>query len=484
MTCTGVENFFQGCDLMAAGETSLYERLRGAESPREIDDWESRNGYYVKACRVSADDVPGLIDFVRKWTDPDWPWDTVGAPDDDCASDDDDGRDEIELLPVTAWRALADLKAEAAVQPLVDMLCGLGDEFDDWAAEELPHVFGKIGESAIQPLTNVATSDRHPEFIRTIAARGLRCVADYHANTRERIVHCLSELMARADEEHLDFNSTLLVELVELGAVSAAESIERAFAGDLLDVGMMGTWEEVRQRLGVKGLGLEMPVNPYNSLGSIRARMGVGIFSDRPVFIFSEIDEGAAKAYYKRGAEAFSQSDEAQQVRNRHGDLSWASALLQFGVNYRGETVDEMTLLSVQEFVLEHVPRKFSVEADAAAAIVDELTMFWRFLERVYELPEAPAIVEWLSEGRRVARLKAALSDDSNFGMAKSLFMQGKKSGFDMTTEEGIAAFVAAYNGSLSSPSAEASRNQRVGRNDPCPCGSGKKFKKCCGSRS
>jgi uncharacterized protein len=26
-------------------------------------------------------------------------------------------------------------------------------------------------------------------------------------------------------------------------------------------------------------------------------------------------------------------------------------------------------------------------------------------------------------------------------------------------------------------------RNRRVGRNEPCPCGSGKKFKKCCGSR-
>ena len=23
--------------------------------------------------------------------------------------------------------------------------------------------------------------------------------------------------------------------------------------------------------------------------------------------------------------------------------------------------------------------------------------------------------------------------------------------------------------------------HRRVGRNDPCPCGSGKKFKKCCG---
>ena len=24
--------------------------------------------------------------------------------------------------------------------------------------------------------------------------------------------------------------------------------------------------------------------------------------------------------------------------------------------------------------------------------------------------------------------------------------------------------------------------SQKVGRNDPCPCGSGKKYKKCCGS--
>jgi SEC-C motif-containing protein len=25
-------------------------------------------------------------------------------------------------------------------------------------------------------------------------------------------------------------------------------------------------------------------------------------------------------------------------------------------------------------------------------------------------------------------------------------------------------------------------RVEKVGRNDPCPCGSGKKFKKCCGA--
>ncbi|MCP4508291.1 MAG: SEC-C domain-containing protein, partial [Fuerstiella sp.] len=26
-----------------------------------------------------------------------------------------------------------------------------------------------------------------------------------------------------------------------------------------------------------------------------------------------------------------------------------------------------------------------------------------------------------------------------------------------------------------------AQRSPKVGRNDPCPCGSGKKYKKCCG---
>ncbi|MBN9659570.1 MAG: SEC-C domain-containing protein [Acidobacteria bacterium] len=28
----------------------------------------------------------------------------------------------------------------------------------------------------------------------------------------------------------------------------------------------------------------------------------------------------------------------------------------------------------------------------------------------------------------------------------------------------------------------ETVRSQKIGRNDPCPCGSGKKYKKCCGA--
>jgi preprotein translocase subunit SecA len=33
-----------------------------------------------------------------------------------------------------------------------------------------------------------------------------------------------------------------------------------------------------------------------------------------------------------------------------------------------------------------------------------------------------------------------------------------------------------------SGPKSQVKNNQKVGRNDPCPCGSGKKYKKCHGA--
>ena len=300
--------------------------------------------------------------------------------------------------------------------------------------------------------------------------------------------------MASAADDHLDFNTTLLTELVELGAVEAAEPIERAFAANLLDVGMMGDWEKVRRKLGVEGLALKMPENPHNSFERLRIRMGMGIFSNRPIFRFGDIDHDAEQAYYERAYQTFSKSSEAQQFIEQHGDLAWSQMLLQFGINHLGESVDEMTLSSVQEFVLDHVPRKVSTEATAAGAILGELARFWEYLNRVYKLPAAQSIVEWLKTDGLVARLKADLSNPANFGMAKSFFMQGKDAGYDMTSQAGLAEFMTAYNRSLAAtrsgarerslPSNQASAlpvvgKRRVGRNDPCPCGSGKKYKKC-----
>ncbi len=462
---------------MSYHDASLVQRLCEVKSPLDLDDWKGRDSYYVAACRISADDVPRLLHLARRWLDSDWPRDVDGL---------DIDSDQAQLLPVTAWRTLADLKADTAVEPLVDMLRELDDEHDNRVAEELPYVFGKIGESAVEALTQLAKDTRVADFIRSIAVRGLRQVADYHADTRDRIVTCLTEMMASAQDGEVDFNTTLLVELVELRAVEAAEPIERAFAGNVLDVGMIGDWEDVRRKLGVEGLGLTMPENPHNSVERLRIRLGIGVFSNRPIFTtYGEIDQDAERAYYERAHDTFSRSPEAQRVIERFGDLGWSRMLLEFGLDYLGKIVDEMTIASVREFVLRHVPHQVSTEQDAAESIVCELAMFWEYLDRVYELPEAKSIVDWLKTRGLVAQLEAELADTSNYGMAKSLFMLGKNAGYDMTSEAGLAEFMTAYTRSELSkesppPASTAAQGHRVGRNDPCPCGSGKKFKKCC----
>ncbi len=472
---------------MSSQTTSLAKRLSTATSPYELRDWEKQDGYYIATCRVSQDDVPGLIEIARKWSDLDWAGDDLGL---------DADLDDVELLPVTAWRTLADLKSSESVEPLIHMLCELDDEEDDWASTELPHVFGKIGQPAIAALVRLTGMADQQEFVRTIAVEALHRVAEYYPKTRDEVVVCLSELMTNAGESDIDFNSVVLVGLVELRAVEAAEAIERAFAGNRLDVGMMGDWEVVRTKLGVEGLGLEMPKHPHNSVEQFRIRMGIGIFSEVPIFDDGESNPEAEQAYYERAWDVFSESLEAKQFVDRFGDLGWFHSFLEFGIGYRGEIVDEMTLASVKDFIFDYVPRKVSTEPDQAASIVLELTKFWEYVDRVFELPAAQSIVEWLKTDGLAARLEAELSDPANFGMAKSLFMTGKAAGYDMTSEDGLAEFMAAYNQSLqqrprtshSSPPDKApppgtivSNKPRVGRNEPCPCGSGKKFKKCCG---
>jgi preprotein translocase subunit SecA len=59
---------------------------------------------------------------------------------------------------------------------------------------------------------------------------------------------------------------------------------------------------------------------------------------------------------------------------------------------------------------------------------------------------------------------------------------------FRLRSEEDVkreqAAKITATNGASdgSEKKQPVKKGQKVGRNDPCPCGSGKKYKKCCGA--
>src|SRR5262249_18285463 len=67
---------------------------------------------------------------------------------------------------------------------------------------------------------------------------------------------------------------------------------------------------------------------------------------------------------------------------------------------------------------------------------------------------------------KRIDALAHGLTEEEEAAVAEALELRSALSGHAKEREAAVPAAVSA----------------KVGRNDPCPCGSGKKYKKCCGS--
>ena len=161
-----------------------------------------------------------------------------------------------------------------------------------------------------------------------------------------------------------------------------------------------------------------------------------------------EIDERRVEKYIDGLMREFVASAEAQTVFDEYGDSGWPALMMEYGIDYIGVTPAEMSLDDFNEVVFELFPRKVSTEPDSAASIVAELRAFWKFLHRQYGLANAPKIIASLTDAA-AKRLERELANPAHYGMAKSMFMLGEQAGFDMTTQEGLDAFMAFFNSGL-----------------------------------
>jgi hypothetical protein len=150
-----------------------------------------------------------------------------------------------------------------------------------------------------------------------------------------------------------------------------------------------------------------------------------------------EIDAEARGPLEAELVRRFAASPEASSLPQVH----WCRCLMDLGANYLGATVATLDASQVREIVYEVIPRKVSIQARAAGEIISELRAFYSFLGREFALKQANECLRVLG-GDAVTRLHAALSDTSQFGMAKSMFMAGHDAGFDMTSKDGIEAWM------------------------------------------
>lgn len=163
------------------------------------------------------------------------------------------GSESLEVwAPVHAWRALGQLRAEAAAEPLTGLLHRIDDNQDDHVGEELPDVYGMIGPAAIPALAAYLADALHPLYARIAAAHSFAEIGTNHPDSRAHCVAALTAQLEQFAENGPTLNAFLVSYLIDLRAVESAPVMERAFASGQVELPVAGDWEDVQIEMGLR----------------------------------------------------------------------------------------------------------------------------------------------------------------------------------------------------------------------------------------
>ena len=186
-------------------------------------------------------------------------------------------------------------------------------------------------------------------------------------------------------------------------------------------------------------------------------------------------------------------------VKDLPGDL-WEQVpfildrLLDYAGKYEGAAPNELNEQVLRRVLLDVFPRRIAGEQDffAKVAPVVEAFLEWMGSEGILENASALAqsVRGWAEE------IVAAGMDPEKWGPDKTTVMEAEQASVYVRDAEAEREFwhqQALQSLEQDAPDQEdespytptapiVEHTPKIGRNDPCPCGSGKKYKKCCGS--
>jgi len=132
-----------------------------------------------------------------------------------------------------------------------------------------------------------------------------------------------------------------------------------------------------------------------------------------------------------------------------------ARSFLDFLFFEEHKEITELQADHLRRFLIDYAPRKLAIGKENAKDIPEILTSLVNYLEGAGYLKNIDPLVAAIKE------------QEKPFAKIAATF---KKRSVDQATKAGESV-----------PPKSAFAGQHVGRNDPCPCGSGKKYKKCHG---
>ena len=152
--------------------------------------------------------------------------------------------------PMHAWRALGQLRAEAAVVPILGFLDSIND--DDVADMEIPHVLGMIGPVAIPAIAAYLSDRRHSEWSAGKAIRGVMTIVKRHPESRDTGIAILIGQLQPHKDENPTTSGLAVAALIDLNAVEAIDPIREAFGRGAVDISIAGDIEDVEIELGLR----------------------------------------------------------------------------------------------------------------------------------------------------------------------------------------------------------------------------------------
>ena len=187
--------------------------------------------------------------------------------------------------------------------------------------------------------------------------------------------------------------------------------------------------------------------------------------------VAQDIDEQVGKWY-----DDFEKTSAFDALSKSAQDNAWfiISYFSETMYSYNVETPAQWTDLSLEETIGELFPRKVSADQELFSDVEPVLKAFFGYLEEAGHIKNSKVLIKSLKN--TAPEMIRQSGDPANWGMAKSFFMGAVKEGIDIDDEQAMNEFMNYVNRQTS-----VSASSKVGRNEPCPCGSGKKYKKCCG---
>ena len=392
-------------------------------------------------------------------------------------------------VPLHAWRALGQLGSAASVKPLLTLFDWLVE--DDWALQELPIVMGMIGETAVEPLAVFMNGIQHDEFSRVMAADGLKEIAERHPECRECVVEALTAYLRSCDKRAATMNGLVVCCLIDLAATESIETIRELYNSGSVDITCAGDLEEVEIELGLRDE-RSTPKPDYAASYEVKQALSPGASDSDTKTLFDEIDDYL---------EQYGSDDAILNVSELDGFFTallsapemikpseWIPAIWG-GESHTPEWPD---LQQANKFI-----SAVMVFYNQTAQSLSDDTFQALFYEKELEGKTYYVVDEWCTgflQGMEMWEPLSAADSHMVESALEPIQLFGTEQGWEklktmdmdevesmqQAVEKSARQLYRYFRPPMGGQSVPIKAEPKVGRNDPCPCGSGKKFKKCC----